>query len=306
MDKTKSHRAFTLVELLVVIGIMGLLGTVSVGGYRQMRRGMEEKGVLQDVNTLIRAAYQRAQIDRQPTAIVFWNETLRGENDDADESMIVVGHAVAVRRSGRITEVSGQNLLDEFGDLELSYQTDDSDDGSGNSKADMYLYPMDDLTSVESASTIKRSLVETKVYGIKRTPIYLDGPKGEGTASGKGGSGSGSSGQLIVYAFRLKDDNGVAWKTGMAYGLEFAHIVLPHGYFFGTGASYSTSSADPIREAGAMVFDVGYNSGNGMSTGSEGGLGSRTSVAVSALLPGASGALEPKKIGDTAKPTDNL
>ena len=50
-------RAFTLIELLLVVGIMGLLGTVSVGGYQQMRRGMEEKGVIQDVNTLIRAAY---------------------------------------------------------------------------------------------------------------------------------------------------------------------------------------------------------------------------------------------------------
>ena len=82
-------RAFTLIELLLVVGIMGLLGTVSVGGYQQMRRGMEEKGVIQDVNTLIRAAYQRAQIDRQPTAVVFWNETLRGENDaNGDENMI--------------------------------------------------------------------------------------------------------------------------------------------------------------------------------------------------------------------------
>ena len=123
-------KGFTLIELLVVIGIMGLLGTASVGGYRQMRRGMEEKGVLQDVNTLIRAAYQRAQIDRQPTAVVFWNETLRGESDNADESAIVVGRAVAVRRSGRITGVKGDILLDEFADLDLSYQVDD---GSGSS-----------------------------------------------------------------------------------------------------------------------------------------------------------------------------
>ena len=65
-------RAFTLVELLVVIGIMGFLGTVSVGGYRAMQRGMEERGVMQNVNTVVKTAFERAQIDRQPTWIWMW------------------------------------------------------------------------------------------------------------------------------------------------------------------------------------------------------------------------------------------
>ena len=59
-----TRRAFTLVELMVVIMIMGILGTVSVGGYRAMQRGIEERGVMQNVNQFIRSAYQRAQIDR--------------------------------------------------------------------------------------------------------------------------------------------------------------------------------------------------------------------------------------------------
>lgn len=293
-------RGFTLIELLVVIGIMGLLGTVSVGGYQQMRRGMEEKGVIQDVNTLIRAAYQRAQIDRQPTAVVFWNETLRGENDVEGENMIVVGHAVAVRRAGRITEVS-DILFDEFGDLELSYQTDDGDDGSSNTRSDMYLYPMDNLSDVEQSTAIRRSLVETKVYGDEIQVVSTD------ASSGKGGSDSdASSGKLTIYGFKLKDKNGVTWKPGMAYGMEFAHVVLPHGYFFGQGSSYSTSSDDPIREAGTLVFDVGMNIGKGMTSGSQGGLGTRASVSISAFRLGSSGTLEPKRIGETAKPTDQL
>ena len=305
-------RGFTLIELLVVIGIMGLLGTVSVGGYQQMRRGMEEKGVIQDVNTLIRAAYQRAQIDRQPTAVVFWNETLRGENDVEGENMIVVGHAVAVRRAGRITEVSSDILFDEFGDLELSYQTDDGDDGSSNTRSDMYLYPMDNLSDVEQSTAIRRSLVETKVYGDKRTPVYLTGTglKTENVLSPSGSSASSNynpgQGDIYVYGFKVKDQNGVTWKNGMAYGMEFAHVVLPHGYFFGQGSSYSTSSDDPIREAGTLVFDVGKNIGKGMTSGSQGGLGTRASVSISAFRLGSSGTLEPKRIGETAKPTDQL
>ena len=55
-DSVISRRGFTLIELLVVIGIMGLLGTVSVGGYNAMQRGMEERGVMENVNTFIRTA----------------------------------------------------------------------------------------------------------------------------------------------------------------------------------------------------------------------------------------------------------
>ena len=296
-------KGFTLIELLIVIGIMGLLGTASVGGYRQMRRGMEEKGVLQDVNTLIRAAYQRAQIDRQPTAVVFWNETLRGDSDDADESAIVVGRAVAVRRSGRITGVKGDILLDEFADLDLSYQVDDGSGSSGSSKADMYLYPMDDLSEVESSSDIRRSLVETKVYPKSETPVYLSGVKTE--TMGGGAESGESSGRLTIYGFKLRKQNGVNWKVGKAYGFEFAHIELPHGYIFG-GSSYASSSGDPVKPAGTLVFDVGYNSGNGMTGGSTGGLGSRSTIPIYALRPDTSGNLTATKIGDTAKPTDKM
>ena len=294
--------AFTLIELLVVIGIMGLLGTVSVGGYQQMRRGMEEKGVLQDVNTLIRAAYQRAQIDRQPTAVVFWNETLRGESDNVDESAIVVGRAVAVRRAGRITGIRGDILLDEFADLDLSYQVDDGSGSSGSSKADMYLYPMDDLNEVKSSSDIMRSLVETKVYPKTETPVYLSGVKTEQMG---GGAGDGeNSGRLTIYGFKLsgEDQNRVNWKAGKAYGFEFAHIELPHGYIFG-GSSYATSSGNPVKPVGSLVFDVGYNKGGGMSYN---GTVGRDSIAIYALRPDTSGNLTATKVGDTAKPTDKM
>lgn len=305
-------RAFTLIELLVVIGIMGLLGTASVGGYRAMQRGMAERGVMDNVNALVRAAYQRAQIDRQPTAIYFWNETLRKADDDRTE--IVVGKAVAIRRSGRITQKQGQFLLDEFADLDLSYQTDDaasssggSGEGSGGSeKNTMYLYPIDVLSDIEDSSQLKRSVVDQKVYAREVTPTYLSGEDANGNPTGELSDSDVPSGEtrglVKAYAFKVEDQGGVQWQAGMAYGFEFARLELPHGYVF--GSSYSTDVKDPVRTAGTMTFNVGLNSGSGVSGSS--GLGSRTAITVSALLPDTSGNLSARSIGSSADPTKDL
>ena len=103
-----TKRGFTLVELILVMAIMGLLGTISVGGYRAMQSGMEERGTMQNVNEFIRSAYQRAQIDRQPVNVYFWNELLREKTED--DTPIVVGKAVAVRRAGRLSDVTSVDL----------------------------------------------------------------------------------------------------------------------------------------------------------------------------------------------------
>ncbi len=284
------RKAFTLVELLVVVGIMGLLGTVSVGGYRAMQRGMADRGVMENVNSFVRAAYQRAQIDRQPTVIYFWNETIRESTDTDNE--IVVGKAVAVRRYGRISQVQGQYLYDEFADLQLTYQTDDEE----NSRSDentMYLYPVDNLSDLESSSALRRSVVSGKVFKKEMTPLYLSTENG--VMEGVSGDG-----KIVTYAFMLENAGGVTWEPGMAYGFEFARIELPHNYIF--GSAYSTTSKDPVREAGTLVFDVGYNSGNG----AQGGTGSRTSVSVSNLRPGQSGSLSAFTVGQSDNPTQDL
>lgn len=310
------RKAFTLIELLVVIGIMGFMGTISVGGYRAMRRGMAERGVMDNVNALIRAAYQRAQIDRQPTAIYFWNETLRAADEDHTE--IVVGKAVAIRRYGRITRAEGQYLYDEFNDLNLSYLTDAAS-GSGASDGDrkntMYLYPIDTLSDIEDTSQLKRSVVDQRVVDVTGkaglTPIYLSGgDSGQVPQDGNCNDGISSAGldseeqggSLVAYAFKVEDQGGVSWKTGMAYGFEFARLELPHGFIFGTDRS--TSVDDPVRTAGTMTFNVGLNQGNGVSGTS--GLGTRTSITVSELLPDTSGNLTVKKVGTSKRPTEDL
>lgn len=310
-------KGFTLVELLVVIGIMGLLGTVSVGGYRAMQRGMAERGVMDNVNHFIRAAYQRAQIDRQPTAIFFWNETLRQEDDYS--APVVIGKAVAIRRSGRITKVDGQLLYDEFADLERSFATDDNtaggigDGSAGQTKATMYLYPIDKLSDIEDSSAgehLPRSIVEQRVTGRNPlTPLYLSGNNGVLEHNDSGNAyRSGETlqkGNLKSYAFKLSSDDPsqVNWESGMAYGFEFAELELPHGYIF--GSTYSDDIGKPVRTQGTLVFEIGACTGNGIE--GSGGVRNRSGViSVSSLRPGDSGAITTKEVGTSRNPTEDL
>ena len=305
-------RGFTLLELLLVIAIMAMMGTVSVGGYRAMQRGMAERGVMDNVNAFVRAAYQRAQIDRLPTAVYFWNETLRG--DDSDDAVpIVVGKAVAVRRHGRLSGVEGTKLLDEFGDLERSYQTTDSangDDasaegGSASKDNSMYLYPMENLSKIESSGSLMRSVVGQKVVKTdSESPVYLSGTNGELPKKSEMNDdiqdGSDTSGKITVYAFDVIDAGGVDWEPGMAYGFEFAELELPHGYIFGN--AYSTSMSTPIREAGTLVFDVGENQGSGTSSGTSGS----TTINVCSLRPNSSGEVSAQSVGTSSDPSKDL
>lgn len=282
-----TRRAFTLMELLVVIAIMGIRGTVSVGGYRAMQRGMEDRGVMQNVNQFIRSAYQRAQIDRLPVNVYFWNETLREESDV--ETAIVVGKAIAVRRSGRFTKVQGSYLYDEFGDLNYNRLVLDEDDedgmdasasGSTDQGEGIYLYKI----SGNEGSQVQRSLVSQTTKRFTTTePLLL-----------------GGQGEMECYAYVLMDSNGVNWQTGDAYGFEFAELELPHGYLF--GGNYSRSINNPVAGEDMIRFKVSANSGNGAKGGTDG----RSTVTVSSLRPDSSGNLKVETVGTSDSPTKSL
>ena len=300
-------KAFTLLELLVVIGIMGLLGTASVGGYRAMRRGMEDKGVMQNVNTFIRTAYQRAQVDRQPTAVFFWNETVKPSTEYDNE--VVVGKAVAVRRAGRITRRSGNLLGDEFADLERGYPTEDDSGQQVNQNTARYLYPMNRLGDIESSSTLRRSKIEGKVYWDSVNVNYLfgDGARNENMVALNDPDfeehlNEEKNGKIGVWSFNLLDANGVDWKAGMAYGFEFATLELPAGFIFGT--DYSRDVENPVKPAGTLVFDVGFNDGSVTTrSGQQAGVTGRDSITISALRPGEDGSLTAQPVGTTGSPT---
>lgn len=290
------RRGFTLIELLVVVAIMGILGTVSVAGYRGMQRGMEERGAMQNVNQFIRSAYQRAQIDRQPVAVYFWNETLRDERKD-DETMIVVGKAVAVRRASRFTRVTGSYLCDEFGDLSFNRLVQDGDaEGESGESADaesttpgngVYIYSMNG----DEGSQPKRALVSQNTVRQRQQELLLLGPP------------RGSSYPVVEiesYAYKMLSGGNWQPKAGDAYGFEFAELELPHNYIF--GSSFSKSSSSPVAGEDVIRFSVSANSGSG----SKGGLDGKSSITVSSLRPDSSGSLAAQKVADSDSPTKDI
>ena len=307
MTMKRQRRAFTLLELLVVIGIMGLLGAITTGGYRSMVRGMEERGAMQEANAFVRAAYERAQTDRQPTAIYFWNELLRSEDASAGHSLVVVGRAVAVRRQGRLTRVEGGSgkgafLVDEFADLDQVFATPTADEetkGGVSDQSTMSLWNMDDIAS----GKLYRSRVSTTVFkNFDRKAFFLgetvegNAQAAAGEAGEEGDDDTNLSNGIPGWAFYLQDAGNATWKQGSAYGFEFQTMTLPRNYIFGD--DYPPGEGTPIKPAGVIVFKAAQISASGEASG---GIQSGGTVNVRALRQkGVS--MQKFDIGTTASP----
>lgn len=235
-------KAFTLLELLIVVGIMSMLGTISVNGYRAVVRGMEERSAISSASAFLRAARQRAQIDNKPICIFWWNEILREETDD--EPPVIVGKAVAVQQTGRFTGVEGDNLFDEFSDLNLGYivATNEPDE-----KVTMRIYNL-------SAPGCEYAIVSSEVVEdeFEESPgCYMKSSVKERAFE------SSTSSAIRSYAF--KKISGSNFKAGDAYGFEFASITLPKGYLF--GKDYPTSMASPIEGEDGRMYSTTKSTG---------------------------------------------
>ncbi len=218
MRRNLSIRGFTLVELLVTMGLMALLATVSIGGYYGAVRGMTERGAKQDVVSFLRLARQRALVDQVPTAVIFLNRKLSNENEEQGAADDIVGEAIAIRRVGRITYVNGNYISDEFGDLEKTYSTDAGN--SSGSTADMRLYRMQD-------QNVKYSTVSDCVERNSNTKLATE------FLFGMDADGNYQTNNVSIWAFKVTGGS-ASWKVGDAYGTEIASIRLPHGYVFGS------------------------------------------------------------------------
>ena len=300
-------RAFTLLELLVVVAIMGLLGTVSVGGYRAMQRGMEERGVMDNVNMFIRAAYQRAQIDRQPVFVYFWNETLRKESDDGNESLIVVGKAVAVRRAGRVTKLNTARayLFDEFADLRFNRAiTVDGDEDTASENSDTRAGGVN-LYQMKLGETPRKSVIAASTRPDTYDDYLLFGGNVPTSGEAAALSAIGNASQQVTfqaYAYHVVDGTLGEWQVGDPYGFEFAELQLPKNFIF--GRDFSRDTASPVRGQTTLRFKVGLNA-NASSTVS-GGFGDDPQIEVYSLRPDESGELSPLPVAKSKRPDEAL
>ena len=241
MRRTK--RGFTLVELMLVVGIMAFLGVAATSGYNALQRGMAERGATAVASGILKAAKERALVDRVPTMVFCYNRMVRAATDT--EGAVIVGEAVAVRRAGRLTYVSGKYLADEFADLGTSYDVED-DEGKLGERRGMRLWQFDD-TEVDA---MKYSIVADAVR-----PLDIPGNSFAGWGDQIDGAGQAVSNlTLNAYAFYDKGTSQFApngWKAGSGYGFEFQTVQLPRGFIFGSTAP---SQEGRVSFAGAFYF----------------------------------------------------
>ena len=266
------RRAFTLMELMVVVGIMSFLGVAAVGGYNALQRGMAERGATAVATSLLQAAKERAMIDRVPTVVYCYNRLVRAATDD--ENAIVVGEAVAVRRAGRVTWARGDLIADEFADLASSYDVV-SEETDAKERKGMKLWRFDD----DRISDMRYSVVADAVVMLdgdingttyRGWALDPDADETSRTVSGQTLTGpadltnfkfknsASGEGELSIraYAFvNLKSSKyePSTWTVGDGYGFEFANVQLPNDFVFGGGNV--PSQVGDVSFVRALYFD---------------------------------------------------
>ena len=226
------RRGFTMIELLTVMAIMAMLGIAASSGYAALQRGMRERASVAAASGLLRAAKERAAVDRVPTAVFCYNRLIRDASASRDENGVVVGVMTAIRRAGRVSYMRGSVLYDEFGDLDLTYEASDS---------------TDDLSKRSGMRLWKFPTSEAMEYSIVSDAVLRDTSMTETTYSG------GATDCLMGAFYNLKRSKSEpSWKVGDAYGFEIGEVQLPVGFIFGSKIPSDVSSIEIVD---VIVFD---------------------------------------------------
>jgi len=189
-------------------------------------------------------------------------------------------------------------LIDEFADLNLTYQKQETDEEGGSSssqEASFFIYAMQKMDDVKSSTALRRTLVEGKVRDATEHVNFLSKDSTTPVV------GEDDNFDIPAYGFVIKNDGKINWTAGMAYGMEFMHLELPPNYIF--GSSHSRETENPIEGAGTIVFDAGVGSGNGLITGGSNG---RNSIEICSLRSDGGGGLTARRVAVSENPEKAL
>lgn len=250
----KMKKGFTLVELLAVIGLMGLMGAMAIGGYSAVVRGMSDRAALDAAKGLVDAARQRANLDRKKVHVYLFNEVLKLDSDMS--AGIASGVAIAVRPVGRVSAIRDNLICDEFGDLNGTYASldsetsDSSSSGVSSGGATTRLYNM----RTGNFAIVKDGVFLTSPHS-NRT---LETPESESSSSSSASEDSGIEGEdwkdrdFSYYGFE-KVDGDADFRAGEEYGQEFAVARLPPGYVFSQSVTMSGASSLGQQQVGTPL-----------------------------------------------------
>jgi len=254
-------KAFSLLELLVVIGIMGVMASLAIASYSSVTRGMNDRAALDVAKSVLDAAWERAKLDGTKTYVYLFDEVVKPDSDMS--AGVVAGVAIAVRPVGRITLAPGDDVYyDEFGDLEQTFgilENEDEQKSEGEKEkeaASIRLYNI----RTRSVSTVREG-VFAKTLPLKDLE-------------------DASSDEHEVTVFGFKKVSGDGFRAGDAYGQEFAVTRLPPGYTFSSSVNMSGASSlgqhqvgnvievDPAQGAPAVTVYMRRPNGSFVSIGS--------------------------------------
>ena len=239
------RKAFTLIELLAVIGIVGMLGVAAAASYGALVTGMRDRSACAAATAILREAGERAHIDRLPTVVYCYNICLK--EPKGDDPGMVMGIMTAIRRVGRISQVKGRYLFDEFADLDQSYKMED-DEAEIRKMDGFRLFKYNDENSVQSR--MQYSVVANAVYC--KDYDNKPGEEGELTIFSGGINNRTNFFTSAFYNLGSSDREPGAWKVGDGYAAEFAELQLSEGYVF--GQQLPTRSGE-VSEVKAIRFD---------------------------------------------------
>lgn len=271
------RRGFTLLELLTAVGIMAMLGVAASNGYRSLSKGMRERSAVAAASAALRAARERALVDRVRTVVFCYNRLIRKANPSADENAVAVGVITAIRSAGRITGLSGDLMYDEFADLDRTYE-------GLNEEAECKTHKGLRLFYMPRVSTgqMQYSVVSDAVYRDDTMKAYLPS---EGVEPAEP--------NLTVAAFvnLHRSKNEPSWRVGDEYALEFLDIELPQGFLFGSGQIPTELGVPKLVDVFTFDPDDAPN----------------RNVEIYFAVPGSSGNLEIKnKVGTAKSDNDNV